>query len=1273
MLSNRSRKLGPKLKRGLGLGLSKKKPKDTEVSKEIVDDHGDSTHDYSDYFTNNHFSRSFNSLILEDITKAEADHIPAEHLDGVDEEDQFNATPLKHKHKHRLSLFRQSSNPYLDYNRKRQRFSLNKSPPFNVKEDLLYDDSIDTCLENDPGSSERTKKLHQLYDTTASSLRSFAIDDNNDNDDNDNDDDDDDEDENYDDDLPTLLIIKPKKLHRQSNLNEHEENDDDNDSEMDEDEDVRNDVESIHGQLRDEDLADDAQALSRAGPPSTIRRSSKFLNLSIESDLKRMNKDIDPINDLNEIDMLSSSSRTTTPCMNKFKRPHTLVSQSPSPSPKLEQHEKSSTTSLFKFFKESPTNRVHHSHTPLHSSHSRTKLQAMESKNLSRHNSIPGIVHLRDKTIQALASNSNNSWSSLSTPKLSLKKLKRATYSPFNKSSSPVPAFNFYDLDEDSPSKTRKSSNIVVFHDKQSKGKQSRIANSNAENSPTSPRALGDSTMRFPRSRLVRNLLQSNENVSHSNILDTSELAGKTLTQEFDDKENRSYKFVKPLQMAFKSTGLIKKNSLSKESRKLPPETPMKKNPLVLINTNIQPVAMKGSQPIPPLAVSNDAPMHPMETDFDDLEMSIEFGRNHSTNVSNQETSYFGIANRSTHLLLSSTQEHSGVDLNLDLDLSIPETPTKKTMLQQQPQQVQKLLMDQMGFENIPVHSSIDSGSFTEQPTETNSSSSVPTVTTVFLRPTEKVDRATNPIRLSAISTVKKSQLNPANLPSSISFKSPLNNISLSGTGISSYPGSSKNSLYQSDSKFYYDEPCTPTNLYGTKPGAGATLQTSQGTHGAFLTSTSKANSVAKSTDDDQISTAIENSSLHDAQYEINGMGNSEDIEDVTITQMLNTNLSRIDDHLIKKFGMKNIKFIGNGEFSIAYECQFQDQKYAIKRTKKPVIGKLERKATIREIEALRALTNVGDIEDNDIDDDKNAGRENLLYFIEAWEFNNYFYIMTEFCDNGTLYDFLEENKHYKIDEFRIWKILIEILNGVQFIHLKNYLHLDLKPANIFITFEGSLKIGDFGLATKLPILEKDFDLEGDRSYIAPELINDKIYTPFADIFSVGLIILETAANIILPENGTPWRKLRSGDLSDAGKLSSDNISDILNRNSSSITSYDSIEHQSSPKEDTNTTIEVEHVTASPTAHSQQTRHQLFQAISGNGALRPPIRSGQGENAYLFHGDAMSLDKLVSKMLKPNPFDRPTAKMILEMPECIIVENRRKAGATIFEGEFGPE
>lgn len=374
-----------------------------------------------------------------------------------------------------------------------------------------------------------------------------------------------------------------------------------------------------------------------------------------------------------------------------------------------------------------------------------------------------------------------------------------------------------------------------------------------------------------------------------------------------------------------------------------------------------------------------------------------------------------------------------------------------------------------------------------------------------------------------------------------------------------------------------------------------------------------------------------------------------------------------VDNHLNEKFGTNNIKYLSKGEFSIAFECNFDNQKFAIKRSKRPVIGKLETKNIKREIEALRVLTSVKDNESLNLQE-QDEGKEYLVYFIEAWEFNNYYYIMTELCEGGTLFKFLQDNKNYKIDEFRIWKILIEILNGLKFIHSKNYLHLDLKPANIFITFEGSLKIGDFGLSTKLPILEKDFDLEGDRNYIAPELINDKIYTPFADIFSVGLIILEIATNIVLPDNGTPWRKLRSGDLSDAGKLSSDNISDFLhNRNFSSLTSYNSI---TSSDSQTLTSSQFPHLMPPnieiQTIDNNLDPHNNLPTIDNIKNLIPSTAP-----KFLL-SNTNNLDKLVNKMLQPNPFDRLTASKILEMDECIMVENVRKEGATIYEGEFGP-
>ncbi|KAJ3291610.1 hypothetical protein HDU76_007250 [Blyttiomyces sp. JEL0837] len=151
-----------------------------------------------------------------------------------------------------------------------------------------------------------------------------------------------------------------------------------------------------------------------------------------------------------------------------------------------------------------------------------------------------------------------------------------------------------------------------------------------------------------------------------------------------------------------------------------------------------------------------------------------------------------------------------------------------------------------------------------------------------------------------------------------------------------------------------------------------------------------------------------------------------------------------------------------------------------------------------------------------------------------AWEQRGFLYMQVELCEGGSLQEYIDEKGRTSshLDEFQIWNILCEIalVSDLNLLHILSSFVDHLKPSNILITGNGKLKISDFGLATRCP-LPPDFEREGDRTYMAPEIMESK-YGKSCDIFSLGLIILEVTANIILPENGPHWHQLREGDLS---------------------------------------------------------------------------------------------------------------------------------------------
>jgi mitosis inhibitor protein kinase SWE1 len=238
-------------------------------------------------------------------------------------------------------------------------------------------------------------------------------------------------------------------------------------------------------------------------------------------------------------------------------------------------------------------------------------------------------------------------------------------------------------------------------------------------------------------------------------------------------------------------------------------------------------------------------------------------------------------------------------------------------------------------------------------------------------------------------------------------------------------------------------------------------------------------------------------------------------------------------------------------------------------------------------------------------------------------------------------------------------------------IHDSGYIHLDLKPANIFITFEGSLKIGDFGMAAAWPA-EAGIEGEGDREYIGPEILLGKYDKP-ADVFALGLIMLEIAGNVQLPDNGPTWQRLRSGDISDVPSLTWSSES-ALQRDATGI-----------PLEDADMTMdnfgsddELEAGFGSPTMSSRKrncgggsTRSLSHDA----GNLFGSSRRGELHKAPEFMTDMYhdcALEKLVRWMISPEPHDRPMIHQILEVESVNWVSSRRRAAATVYEGNWGP-
>ena len=116
-----------------------------------------------------------------------------------------------------------------------------------------------------------------------------------------------------------------------------------------------------------------------------------------------------------------------------------------------------------------------------------------------------------------------------------------------------------------------------------------------------------------------------------------------------------------------------------------------------------------------------------------------------------------------------------------------------------------------------------------------------------------------------------------------------------------------------------------------------------------------------------------------------------------------------------------------------------------------------------------------------------------------------------EYCDAGDLSQFLNLNQQLAkyLSEEKIWRYFIQTCLGLLHIHLKKILHRDMKSMNIFMNKDGTIKIGDLGVAKVLNQTQFAKTMIGTPYYLSPEICEEKPYNEKSDIWALGCILYE--------------------------------------------------------------------------------------------------------------------------------------------------------------------
>ncbi|MDY6430143.1 MAG: serine/threonine-protein kinase [Bacilli bacterium] len=141
----------------------------------------------------------------------------------------------------------------------------------------------------------------------------------------------------------------------------------------------------------------------------------------------------------------------------------------------------------------------------------------------------------------------------------------------------------------------------------------------------------------------------------------------------------------------------------------------------------------------------------------------------------------------------------------------------------------------------------------------------------------------------------------------------------------------------------------------------------------------------------------------------------------------------------------------------------------------------------------------------------------NIIKIYGVGEIENRPYMANEYVKGLTLREKLNYSISLSLNE--TLNIMMQLTQGIAFVHKHGLIHRDIKPDNLFLLSDGTLKIADFGISLLEGSAGSNQKIQGTIYYCAPEVLLGNPVSKLNDIYSMGVLFYELLTGEV-PFNG---------------------------------------------------------------------------------------------------------------------------------------------------------